>query len=86
MGIRFQEEKVTMKCLICKHGKTQEGTATVTLEHANVTVVFKDVPAQVCTNCGEEYIDSLVTQRLLRSAEEAEKAGVEVDIRHYKAA
>lgn len=75
-----------MKCLICKHGKTQEGAATVTLEPANVTVVFKDVPAQVRTNCGEEYIDALVTQQLLRGAEEAEKAGVEVDVRHYKAA
>ncbi len=65
MGIRFQEEKVIMKCVICKHGETQEGTATVTLERVNVTVVFKDVPAQVCTNCGEEYIDAQVTQQLL---------------------
>lgn len=75
-----------MKCVICKHGETKEGTATVTLERANITVVFKDVPAQVCLNCGEEYIDELVTQKLLSSAEEAENSGVEVDIRHYKAA
>jgi len=75
-----------MKCVICKHGKTEKGTATVTLERTKVTIVFKDVPAQVCANCGEEYIDSLVTQQLLRSAEEAEKSGVEVDVRHYKAA
>ena len=85
-GEVIQEEEVTMKCVICKHGETQEGTATVTLERTKVTIVFKDVPAQVCANCGEEYIDSLVTQQLLRSAEEAEKSGVEVDVRHYKAA
>jgi|GEM_PF-6523276 len=48
MEIRFQEEKVTMRWLICKHGETQVGTATVTLEHANVIVVFKDVPAEAC--------------------------------------
>ena len=75
-----------MKCVICKHGETKEGTATVTLERANITVVFKDVPAQVCANCGEEYIDALVTQQLLSSAEDAEKSGVEVDVRHFKAA
>ena len=75
-----------MKCVICKYGETQGGTATVTLERNNVTVVFKDVPAQVCINCGEEYIDALVTQQLLSSAEEAEESGVEVDVRHYKAA
>jgi len=75
-----------MNCVICKHSETKEGTATVTLERANITVVFKDVPAQVCANCGEEYIDALVTQQLLSSAEDAEKSGVEVDVRHYKAA
>lgn len=37
-----------MKCLICKHGETQVGTTTITLERANVTVVFKHVPAELC--------------------------------------
>ena len=75
-----------MKCAICKHGETHPGTATVTLERDNVTLIFKDVPAQVCANCGEEYIEAPVTRQLLTSAEEAEKAGVELDVRHYKAA
>ena len=67
-----------MKCAICKHGETHPGTATVTLERDNVTLIFKDVPAQVCANCGEEYIEAPVTRQLLTSAEEAEKAGVEL--------
>ena len=68
----FQEEKASMKCVICKHGEIHEGTATVTLERTNVTIVFKDVPAQVCTNCGEAYIDALVTQQLSLRAMESE--------------
>jgi hypothetical protein len=41
------------------------------------------VPANVCANCGEEYVDERTTKELLKSAEEALKAGVQVDIREY---
>ena len=46
-----------MKCVICKKGETKAGTATVTLDKEGATLVFKGVPARVCANCGEEYID-----------------------------
>ena len=79
-------KKVKMKCVICKQGKTKKGKATVTLERDNVTLVIKSVPAQVCANCGEEYIDEKTTTQLLKSAEKAVKTGVQVDIREYVAA
>ena len=75
-----------MKCLICNHGETREGVATVTLERGQATLVFKRVPAQVCTTCGEEYIDDAVAGRLLEHAKEALEAGVELDVRQYQAA
>ena len=71
-----------MKCVICKHGVTQAGTSTVTLTRDELTLVVKNVPAQVCQNCGEEY----VTAQLLKVAEEAAQAGVQVDVREYVAA
>ncbi len=46
-----------MQCVICKHGETQPGHATVTLERGDLTFVVKHVPARVCDNCGEEYVD-----------------------------
>ena len=46
-----------MKCVICKKGETRVGKATVTLDKDGTTLVFKGVPARVCTNCGEEYVD-----------------------------
>ena len=58
-----------MKCVICKHGELGAGKATLTLERDNVTVVFKGVPARVCQNCHEEYVDERTTARLLASAE-----------------
>jgi YgiT-type zinc finger domain-containing protein len=75
-----------MTCVICRLGETQPGRATLTLERSGTTMVFKNVPAQVCANCGEEYIDQEITARLLRIAEEAVRTGVQVDIREFVAA
>jgi YgiT-type zinc finger domain-containing protein len=86
MGGRFQKEENKMKCVVCKQGKTRSGKATVTLERDGATIVIKGVPAEVCSNCGEEYVGEEVTTRLLRAAEEAVKAGVKVDVREYVAA
>ncbi len=75
-----------MRCVICKHGKTQSGHTTVTLERQAATLVIKNVPAEVCSNCGEAYVDEQVGESLLKSAEEAVKSGVQVDVREYVAA
>jgi len=75
-----------MKCHICNNGQTQSGLVTVTLERGNVTLVYKAVPAQVCENCGEEYISSETTASLLQQAEAAVRAGVEVEVKAYIAA
>jgi YgiT-type zinc finger domain-containing protein len=64
------------------HG-TRSGKATVTLERDGTTLVIKNVPAQVCSNCGEEYVAEEITARLLKAAEEAVRAGVKVDMREY---
>jgi len=53
-----------MKCLICKKGETQIGKVTVTLDRGGATFVVKNVPAQVCQNCGEEYVDNLQAKKL----------------------
>ena len=40
-----------MKCVICKVGDLQPGTATITLTRDALTFVVKHVPAQICSNC-----------------------------------
>jgi YgiT-type zinc finger domain-containing protein len=74
-----------MKCVICKHGETRPGKTTVTLERGGVTLVVKSVPAQICDNCGEAYVDEEITRQLLGTAEEASRAGVQVDVRDFAA-
>ncbi|HZS76816.1 MAG TPA: type II toxin-antitoxin system MqsA family antitoxin [Ktedonobacteraceae bacterium] len=75
-----------MKCIICKHGETEPGMVTLTLEQDEMTLVVKGVPAQVCSNCGEEYVDEEVTSQLLSIVEQAARTGVQVDIRKFIAA
>ncbi len=75
-----------MKCVICKHGETKHGTTTVTLERGSVTLVIKDVPAQVCANCGEAYFDAEVTDALLDMLNAAVSAGIQVEVRAYRLA
>lgn len=62
-----------MKCAICKHGETRPGKATLTLERNETTLVIKGVPAEVCANCGEEYVSEEITVRLLETAETRQK-------------
>lgn len=72
-----------MKCVICKHGDTREGTTIVTVNRDGMTLVVKEVPAQVCTNCGEDYIDENVTHDILSLAERMAKNRVQIDVRKY---
>ena len=74
-----------MKCVICRQGDTAPGKVTVTLQRAETTIVFKDVPAEVCQNCGEFYLSETVTEKLLNRAEAAVKNGAELEILRYAA-
>ncbi len=79
-------EVIGVQCVICRVGETTAGTATVTLERDSLTLVVKGVPALVCANCGEEYVDEATATGLLATAEEAAKGGVQVEIREFVAA
>jgi YgiT-type zinc finger domain-containing protein len=74
-----------MTCTICKHGETAPGFVTVTLQRGDTTVVLKGVPADVCDNCGEYYLDENVASQVYAMAERAVKSGAEVEIRRYAA-
>lgn len=74
-----------MKCVICKHGETQPGKANVTLSRGETTVIIKEVPAEICENCGEYYLSETVTRQVLALAKEAVKHHAEVEILRYAA-
>ena len=75
-----------MKCVICRQAETVAGLATLTLERDGLTLVVKRVPARICPNCDEEYIDEGVAERILSGAEGLTRIGTQVEIRQYIAA
>jgi YgiT-type zinc finger domain-containing protein len=74
-----------MTCVICKQGETHPGKVTVTLQRGEATVIFKEVPAEVCENCGEYFLSETVSEELLQRADEAVKKGAEIEVQRYAA-
>jgi YgiT-type zinc finger domain-containing protein len=54
---------------VCKEADIRPGIITITLQRGGATFVLKEVAAQVCPNCGEEYVDAKVTAQVLLSTE-----------------
>lgn len=73
-----------MKCIICKQGETKPGTTTVLLTRDESIVIFKQVPADVCENCGEDYLNEKISESVLTRAELSLSMGTEVEICRYK--
>ena len=74
-----------MKCAICRHGETQAGFTTIVLEKHETTLVFKQVPAQICDNCGEEYISAQVNQEILEKANHEVSRGIYMELLNFNA-
>ena len=74
-----------MKCVICKTGQTHPGTATVTLQRDNTVAIIRDVPADVCEDCGEYYLSEPVARRVYADSDKTVQRHVEVEIQRYAA-
>jgi YgiT-type zinc finger domain-containing protein len=64
---------------------TFPGTVTVTLQRSETTVLIKDVPADVCRNCGEYYLGVPVARKVYAQAEDAVNRHAEGEILRYAA-
>ena len=82
---KLQQEDHTMKCAICRNGYTIEGNITVVLERDQSILVFKNVPARICENCGEEYLSADINRSLLQKATEAVERGVDLELLRFAA-
>ena len=55
------------------------------LERGETTLVFKNVPARLCDNCGEAFVSAEVNTDLLRRARQALERGVTLELLRYAA-
>lgn len=46
-----------MICLVCKHQKMEAGTTILPIERDDEILLITDIPARICANCGEAYIE-----------------------------
>jgi YgiT-type zinc finger domain-containing protein len=77
--------KQSMKCVICQNGHTQPGNATIVLERGDVVLVFRRVPAQICDNCGEEYVSADINRAVLQQANREAVSQVRLELLDFAA-
>ena len=75
-----------MNCIVCKKGSTRLEKVTVSIDKNDTVVVIRDVPAQVCSTCGEEYINATTMKDIERLVKTAQKAGMSIAIQQFHAA
>jgi YgiT-type zinc finger domain-containing protein len=86
LGSGVSQEAQAVKCVVCRNGDTKPGFTTFTVERGGTILVVRRVPARVCENCGEEYLEDCEVTRLGDLADETANPGVQVEIRDYRAA
>jgi len=80
-----EENNKVKKCPLCG-GEMHDGTTTTPFFTNDRVIVIKDVPAEVCGDCGEAYMKSSVVDRVEALLDRLEDLHSEVSIVHYEAA
>jgi YgiT-type zinc finger domain-containing protein len=70
MGKRLQDPEIAQvklvdRCDLCG-GEVRPGQTTLEIWYRGELVVVRDVPADVCQQCGEAYISAAVSEKLDR--------------------
>ncbi len=72
-----------MKCVTCKNGTTIKGFVNVPIVREDKIIFYKNVPAQICNNCGEYFIETDVAKEIYDKANERMNQGVEMEVAQY---
>jgi YgiT-type zinc finger domain-containing protein len=74
-----------MKCVICKNGETKNGLTSVSFQRKEVIIVVKNIPAEICENCGESYLSEEISAKVLQEAEQSIKKNSQVEVLNFAA-
>lgn len=72
-----------MECIVCK-GLTEKKTVNYILDLDNTIIIIKDVPANVCIQCGERYFDDDVMENLEKIITNLRTVSTEMSVVSYK--
>ncbi|MCL2159519.1 MAG: type II toxin-antitoxin system MqsA family antitoxin [Oscillospiraceae bacterium] len=73
-----------MKCFMCK-GHVEDKPTTFMVDLGNCIVIVKNVPSQVCSQCGETSYGNDVAHRLEKIVNDMRKTVTEIAIINYTA-
>ena len=74
-----------MKCFFCK-GNLVDGTTTFMSEIDGCAIIIKNVPAQICSQCGEASFSDEVAKKLEKIVDSLRTSITEVAIADYRSA
>lgn len=70
-------------CALCG-GKKRKGKTTYTVELGFGVVVIRHVPALICTQCAEEWIEADIANELEKIVESARNKKLELEVVAFK--
>ena len=59
-----------MTCVVCKNKKMTRGTTVLPIERGKAVLLVTDIPARICANCGEPYLDEKTAKEVEALANE----------------
>ncbi len=65
-----------MICLICRQAELVDGFTSIPFERDEFRLLIRNIPAQVCPNCGEAIVDEDVAVLLLEKAKAIFEQGI----------
>jgi YgiT-type zinc finger domain-containing protein len=65
-----------MICLICRQAEVSDGLTSVTFARDEFRLIVNGVPAQICSSCGEAYLEEKVVVKLLGIARQSAEGGI----------
>lgn len=71
-----------MNCVLCK-GNLTRGKVNHIIDLGNGIIIIKDVPANICNQCGEYYVDTETAIKLEQIVDELKRNRAEVLIINY---
>ena len=72
-----------MNCFMCK-GEVTDKKVNYMVDLESTIIIIKDVPAKVCTQCGEQYFEDKTSENIENIVNKLKDLSTEVTIINYK--
>ena len=73
-----------MICVMCK-GEMTPGKVNFPVDLEENFILIKEVPALVCKQCGEHFLDDATAKRIEEIVETARSSNVEIEVLRFAA-